>query len=126
MNIKHFMKHSGKQSLAFLLALTIFVETSYSVFAAMPEVADALETSTSSNINNNFTTLNVVNIGDFNPDTYNGVPFYFDENGNRVYDEDYSRYEGYIKPEYYDIAYTFEDYPETTMDICEYSSIYCC
>lgn len=119
MNIKYFMKHSGKQSLAFFLALAIFAETSHSAFAAMPEVVDALETPTSSNINNNFTTLNVVNIGDFNPDTYGGAPFYFDENGNRVYDEDYSRYEGYIKPEYYDIAYTFEDYPETTMDICE-------
>lgn len=75
----------------------------------------------------------------FDPDTYTGEPFYFDENGNRVYDsenEELQELRGQLadqlnleniefepeQPDYSDIEWTFEDYPLTTMGDPEIST----
>ena len=75
----------------------------------------------------------------FDPDTYTGEPFYFDENGNRVYDSENEELQESReqladqlnleniefeseKPDYSDIEWTFEDYPLTTMGDPEIST----
>ena len=44
-----------------------------------------------------------------------GEPFYYDEDGNKVYDSDIDWPQYRTEPDYSDILWTFEEYPETMM-----------
>ena len=116
-NVFKHLKRKSKQIISFMLVFCILTENPLSVYASTK--------ATSSNIQKpvvdyeETSSLDNIDTGDFNPDTYDGVPFYFDEHGNRIYDDvdnDYNEYADYVKPEYLDIASTFEDYPLTTID----------
>lgn len=48
-------------------------------------------------------------------DYWNEEPFYYDENGNKVYDSDIDWSQYRTEPNYDDILWTFEEYPETMM-----------
>lgn len=48
-------------------------------------------------------------------DYRNDEPFYYDENGNKVYDSDIDWSQYRTEPDYDDILWTFEEYPETMM-----------
>lgn len=50
-----------------------------------------------------------------NADYTNEEPFYYDENGNKVYDSDIDWSQYRTEPNYNDILWTFEEYPETMM-----------
>ena len=77
---KH-LRRNSKRILSIMLAFAILTENPLSVYAG---------TATSSNIQKpvvdyeETSPLDNIDIGDFDPDTYDGVPFYFDENGNRI------------------------------------------
>lgn len=46
---------------------------------------------------------------------YNEEPFYYDENGTKIYDSDIDWSQYRSEPDYSDILWTFEEYPETMM-----------
>lgn len=103
-----YLKQHCKQVLSFALAFIVLTEPSLQSYAdtSLPVVISS-ETSSDSYTESPDP--------DFDPKTYDGVPFYFDENGNKVYDEE-NVYKDYVKPEYLSIARTFEEYPLTTID----------
>lgn len=123
-NIFRILRRNSKQILSFMLAFVVFVENPLTAFA-------------SPTTNESFNISKPVVLDDdspenFDPDTYTGEPFYFDENGNRVYDsknEELLKLREEIKeeleseqPDYSDIEWTFEDYPLTTMGDPEIST----
>ena len=130
-NIFRFLRRNSKQILSLMLAFVVFVENPLTAFA-------------SPTTNESFNISKPVVLDDdspenFDPDTYTGEPFYFDENGNRVYDsenEELQESRGQLadqlsleniefepeQPDYSDIEWTFEDYPLTTMGDPEIST----
>ena len=129
-NIFRLLRRNSKQILSFMLAFVVFVENPLTALA-------------SPTTNESFNISKPVLVDDspenFDPDTYTGEPFYFDENGNRVYDsenEDLQEPRRQLadqlnleniefepeQPDYSDIEWTFEDYPLTTMGDPEISS----
>lgn len=123
-NIFRILRRNSKQILSFMLAFVVFVENPLTAFA-------------SPTTNESFNISKPVVLDDdspenFDPDTYTGEPFYFDENGNRIYDsenEELLKIREEIKeeleseqPDYSDIEWTFEDYPLTTMGDPEIST----
>lgn len=122
-NIFRFLRRNSKQILSLMLAFVVFVENPLTAFASPT-------TNESSNISK--PVVDDDSPENFDPDTYTGEPFYFDENGNRVYDsenEELLKIREEIKeeleseqPDYSDIEWTFEDYPLTTMGDPEIST----
>lgn len=104
---KH-LKRNCKQIFSFALAFIVFTEPSLQSYAStsLPVVFSSEESIDSYAESPD---------PDFDPKTYDGIPFYFDEDGNKVYDEE-NIYKDYVKPEYLGIAKTFEEYPLTTID----------
>ena len=104
---KH-LKRNCKQILSFALAFIVFTEPSLQSYAStsLPVIISSEESIDSYAESPD---------PDFDPKTYDGIPFYFDEDGNKVYDEE-NIYKDYVKPEYLGIAKTFEEYPLTTID----------
>lgn len=104
---KH-LKRNCKQIFSFALAFIVFTEPSLQSYAStsLPVVFLSEESIDSYAESPD---------PDFDPKTYDGIPFYFDEDGNKVYDEE-NIYKDYVKPEYLGIAKTFEEYPLTTID----------
>ena len=104
---KH-LKRNCKQILSFALAFIVFTEPSLQSYAStsLPVIISSEESIDSYAESPD---------PDFDPKTYDGIPFYFDEDGNKVYDEE-NIYKDYVKPEYLGIARTFEEYPLTTID----------
>ena len=129
-NIFRLLRRNSKQILSFMLAFVVFVENPLTALA-------------SPTTNESFNISKPVLVDDspenFDPDTYTGEPFYFDENGNRVYDSENEELQESRRqladqlnleniefepeqPDYSDIEWTFEDYPLTTMGDPEISS----
>lgn len=111
---KHF-KRNSKQILSFMLAFVVFVENPLTVFADSA-------TNESFNIGKPVV-INSDSPESFEPDTYTGEPFYFDENGKRIYDSENEELQelrehvdGQLENDYSDIAWTFDEYPLTTMN----------
>ena len=132
-NIFRLLKRNSKQILSLMLAVVVFVENPLTAFAdsvtnesfniGKPIVIDSSSDSGSDSDSPE----------NFDPDTYTGEPFYFDEDGNRVYDsenEELLKSREELKkqleseqiefeseqPDYSDIEYTFDEYPLTTMN----------
>ena len=78
-NIFRFLRRNSKQILSLMLAFVVFVENPLTAFASPT-------TNESSNISK--PVVDDDSPENFDPDTYTGEPFYFDENGNRVYDSE--------------------------------------
>lgn len=129
-NIFRFLRRNSKQILSLMLAFVVFVENPLTALASPA-------TNESSNISK--PVVDDDSPENFDPDTYTGEPFYFDENGNRVYDsenEELQELRGQLadqlnleniefepeQPDYTDIEWTFEDYPLTTMGDPEIST----
>lgn len=129
-NIFRLLRRNSKQILSFMLAFVVFVENPLTALASPT-------TNESSNISK--PVVDDDSPENFDPDTYTGEPFYFDENGNRVYDsenEELQELRGQLadqlnleniefepeQPDYSDIEWTFEDYPLTTMGDPEIST----
>lgn len=122
-NIFRLLRRNSKQILSLMLAFVVFVENPLTAFASPT-------TNESSNISK--PVVDDDSPENFDPDTYTGEPFYFDENGNRIYDsenEELLKIREEIKeeleseqPDYSDIEWTFEDYPLTTMGDPEIST----
>lgn len=130
-NIFKLLRRNSKQIFSLMLAFVVFVENPLTALA-------------SPTTNESFNISKPVVLDDdspenFDPDTYTGEPFYFDENGNRVYDsenEELQKLRGQLadqlnleniefepeQPDYSDIEWTFEDYPLTTMGDPEIST----
>ena len=113
-----------------MLAVVVFVENPLTALASP---------TTNESFNISKPVVDVDSPENFDPDTYTGEPFYFDENGNRVYDsenEELQELRGQLadqlnleniefepeQPDYSDIEWTFEDYPLTTMGDPEIST----
>lgn len=113
-----------------MLAVVVFVENPLTALASP---------TTNESFNISKPVVDVDFPENFDPDTYTGEPFYFDENGNRVYDsenEELQELRGQLadqlnleniefepeQPDYSDIEWTFEDYPLTTMGDPEIST----
>lgn len=129
-NIFRLLRRNSKQILSFMLAFVVFVENPLTALASPT-------TNESSNISK--PVVDDDSPENFDSDTYTGEPFYFDENGNRVYDsenEELQELRGQLadqlnleniefepeQPDYSDIEWTFEDYPLTTMGDPEIST----
>lgn len=129
-NIFRLLRRNSKQILSFMLAVVVFVENPLTALASP---------TTNESFNISKPVVDVDSPENFDPDTYTGEPFYFDENGNRVYDsenEELQELRGQLadqlnleniefEPEqldYSDIEWTFEDYPLTTMGDPEIST----
>lgn len=129
-NIFKLLRRNSKQILSFMLAFVVFVENPLTAFASP---------TTNESFNISKPVVDDDSPENFDPDTYTGEPFYFDENGNRVYDsenEELQESRGQLadqlsleniefepeQPDYSDIEWTFEDYPLTTMGDPEISS----
>lgn len=122
-NIFRFLRRNSKQILSLMLAFVVFVENPLTAFASP---------TTNESFNISKPVVDDDSPENFDPDTYTGEPFYFDENGNRVYDsknEELLKLREEIKeeleseqPDYSDIEWTFEDYPLTTMGDPEIST----
>ena len=130
-NIFKLLRRNSKQIFSLMLAFVVFVENPLTALA-------------SPTTNESFNISKPVVLDDdspenFDPDTYTGEPFYFDENGNRVYDsenEELQKLRGQLadqlnleniefepeQPDYSDIEWTFEDYPLTAMGDPEIST----
>ena len=79
-NIFKLLRRNSKQIFSLMLAFVVFVENPLTALA-------------SPTTNESFNISKPVVLDDdspenFDPDTYTGEPFYFDENGNRVYDSE--------------------------------------
>lgn len=129
-NIFRLLRRNSKQILSFMLAVVVFVENPLTALASP---------TTNESFNISKPVVDVDSPENFDPDTYTGEPFYFDENGNRVYDsenEELQELRGQLadqlnleniefepeQPDYSDIEWTFEDYPLTTMGDPEIST----
>lgn len=129
-NIFRLLRRNSKQILSFMLAFVVFVENPLTALASP---------TTNESFNISKSVVDDDSPENFDPDTYTGEPFYFDENGNRVYDsenEELQELRGQLadqlnleniefepeQPDYSDIEWTFEDYPLTTMGDPEISS----
>lgn len=129
-NIFRLLRRNSKQILSFMLAFVVFVENPLTALASP---------TTNESFNISKPVVDDDSPENFDPDTYTGEPFYFDENGNRVYDsenEELQELRGQLadqlnleniefepeQPDYSDIEWTFEDYPLTTMGDPEISS----
>ena len=114
-----------------MLAFVVFVENPLTALAS-PTTNESFNISKS-------VVLDDDSPENFDPDTYTGEPFYFDENGNRVYDSENEELQESREqladqlnleniefepeqPDYTDIEWTFEDYPLTTMGDPEIST----
>ena len=113
-----------------MLAVVVFVENPLTALASP---------TTNESFNISKPVVDVDSPENFDPDTYTGEPFYFDENGNRVYDSENEELQESREqladqlnleniefepeqPDYSDIEWTFEDYPLTTMGDPEIST----
>ena len=76
-NIFRFLRRNSKQILSLMLAFVVFVENPLTAFASP---------TTNESFNISKPVVDDDSPENFDPDTYTGEPFYFDENGNRVYD----------------------------------------
>lgn len=129
-NIFRLLKRNSKQLLSLMLAFVVFVENPLTALASP---------TTNESFNISKPIVDDDSPENFDPDTYTGEPFYFDENGNRVYDsenEELQELRGQLsaqldseniefeseQPDYSDIEWTFEDYPLTTMGDPEIST----
>ena len=129
-NIFKLLRRNSKQILSFMLAFVVFVENPLTALASP---------TTNESFNISKSVVDDDSPENFDPDTYTGEPFYFDENGNRVYDsenEELQELRGELadqlnleniefepeQPDYSDIEWTFEDYPLTTMSDPEIST----
>lgn len=129
-NIFKLLRRNSKQILSFMLAFVVFVENPLTALASP---------TTNESFNISKPVVDNDSPENFDPDTYTGEPFYFDENGNRVYDsenEELQELRGQLadqlsleniefeseQPDYSDIEWTFEDYPLTTMGDPEIST----
>lgn len=129
-NIFRFLRRNSKQILSFMLAFVVFVENPLTAFASP---------TTNESFNISKPVVDDDSPENFDPDTYTGEPFYFDENGNRVYDSENEELQESRRqladqlnleniefepeqPDYSDIEWTFEDYPLTTMSDPEIST----
>lgn len=129
-NIFRLLRRNSKQILSFMLAFVVFVENPLTALASP---------TTNESFNISKPVVDDDSPENFDPDTYTGEPFYFDENGNRVYDsenEELQELRGQLadqlnleniefeseQPDYSDIEWTFEDYPLTTMGDPEIST----
>lgn len=130
-NIFRLLRRNSKQILSFMLAFVVFVENPLTALAS-PTTNESFNISKS-------VVLDDDSPENFDPDTYTGEPFYFDENGNRVYDSENEELQESREqladqlnleniefepeqPDYTDIEWTFEDYPLTTMGDPEIST----
>lgn len=91
-----------KHAKRFLSALLVSVLLSQEVFAdvTVPEVSAA-----------SFVAVQSPSDADYADEE----PFYYDEDGNKVYDSDIDWPQYWFEPNYDDIMWTFEEYPETMM-----------
>lgn len=129
-NIFRLLRRNSKQILSFMLAVVVFVENPLTALASP---------TTNKSFNISKPVVDVDSPENFDPDTYTGEPFYFDENGNRVYDSENEELQESREqladqlnleniefepeqPDYSDIEWTFEDYPLTTMGDPEIST----
>ena len=122
-NIFKSLRRNSKQIWSLMLAFVVFVENPLTALASP---------TTNESFNISKPVVDDDSPENFDPDTYTGEPFYFDENGNRVYDsenEELLKLREEIKeefeseqPDYSDIEWTFEDYPLTTMGDPEIST----
>ena len=129
-NIFRLLRRNSKQILSFMLAVVVFVENPLTALASP---------TTNESFNISKPVVDVDSPENFDPDTYTGEPFYFDENGNRVYDSENEELQESREqladqlnleniefepeqPDYSDIEWTFEDYPLTTMGDPEIST----
>lgn len=129
-NIFKLLRRNSKQILSFMLAFVVFVENPLTALASP---------TTNESFNISKPVVDNDSPENFDPDTYTGEPFYFDENGNRVYDSENEELQESRRqladqlnleniefepeqPDYSDIEWTFEDYPLTTMGDPEISS----
>lgn len=129
-NIFRLLRRNSKQILSFMLAFVVFIENPLTALASP---------TTNESFNISKPVVDDDSPENFDPDTYTGEPFYFDENGNRVYDSENEELQESReqladqlnleniefeseKPDYSDIEWTFEDYPLTTMGDPEIST----
>lgn len=129
-NIFRLLRRNSKQILSFMLAFVVFVENPLTALASP---------TTNESFNISKPVVDDDSPENFDPDTYTGEPFYFDENGNRVYDSENEELQESREqladqlnleniefepeqPDYSDIEWTFEDYPLTTMGDPEIST----
>lgn len=130
-NIFKLLRRNSKQIFSLMLAFVVFVENPLTALAS-PTTNESFNISKS-------VVLDDDSPENFDPDTYTGEPFYFDENGNRVYDSENEELQESREqladqlnleniefeseqPDYSDIEWTFEDYPLTTMGDPEIST----
>ena len=129
-NIFKLLRRNSKQIFSLMLAFVVFVENPLTALASP---------TTNESFNISKPVVDNDSPENFDPDTYTGEPFYFDENGNRVYDSENEELQESRRqladqlnleniefepeqPDYSDIEWTFEDYPLTTMGDPEISS----
>ena len=129
-NIFRLLRRNSKQILSFMLAFVVFIENPLTALASP---------TTNESFNISKPIVDDDSPENFDPDTYTGEPFYFDENGNRIYDSENEELQESREqladqlnleniefepeqPDYSDIEWTFEDYPLTTMGDPEISS----
>ena len=129
-NIFRLLRRNSKQIFSFMLAFVVFIENPLTALASP---------TTNESFNISKPVVDDDSPENFDPDTYTGEPFYFDENGNRVYDSENEELQESReqladqlnleniefeseKPDYSDIEWTFEDYPLTTMGDPEIST----
>lgn len=129
-NIFRLLRRNSKQILSFMLAFVVFIENPLTALASP---------TTNESFNISKPVVDDDSPENFDPDTYTGEPFYFDENENRVYDSENEELQESReqladqlnleniefeseKPDYSDIEWTFEDYPLTTMGDPEIST----
>lgn len=137
-NLFRHLKRNSKQMLSFMLAFVVLMENPVSAYANTATSSDAFNikkpvvTSTEATTQTNTTAKTTaedteLTTSNFNPDTYTGEPFYFDENGNVIYDSEDEELQELREQiaesleetdpsDYSDIAWTFDEYPLTTMN----------
>ena len=137
-NLFRHLKRNSKQILSFMLAFVVLMENPVSAYASTATSSDAIyikkpvvtstETTTQTNTTAKATAEDTEpTITNFNPDTYTGEPFYFDENGNVIYDSEDEELQEIREQiaesleetdpsDYSDIAWTFDEYPLTTIN----------
>lgn len=137
-NLFRHLKRNSKQMLSFMLAFVVLMENPVSAYASTATSSDAIyikkpvvtstETTTPTNTTAKATAEDTEpTTTNFNPDTYTGEPFYFDENGNVIYDSEDEELQELREQiaeileetdpsDYSDIAWTFDEYPLTTIN----------
>ncbi len=137
-NLFRHLKRNSKQILSFMLAFVVLMENPVSAYASTATSSDAIyikkpvvtstETTTQTNTTAKATAEDTEpTTTNFNSDTYTGEPFYFDENGNVIYDSEDEELQELREQiaesleetdpsDYSDIAWTFDEYPLTTIN----------